>query len=229
MIPFKKALWFLIVVLGWTSVGFSQSTYLEVNSTPYDKQMARVQPTLTAPAGYTFDGISLTLVNEWMSQLRAMPYRHSRQWPTPTEVQATRVADCKGKALVLYDRLQLNGATDVRLVIGKRRATDLLTHAWLEWRTKSESYVLDPTFNWEATAKMQDRSTYIAFYAYEGFHKYQMAAFGFASRRRDTRTPAAPTQGAISRPIRSASKLRPVQPYFDELPINPRFANRMAF
>src|SRR5437588_11997988 len=102
MIPFKKGLWFLIGALGWTSVGFSQSTYLEVNSTPYDKQMARVQPTLTAPSGYTFDGISLTLVNEWMSQLRAMPYRHSRQWPTPSEVQAMRVADCKGKAMVLY-------------------------------------------------------------------------------------------------------------------------------
>jgi predicted transglutaminase-like cysteine proteinase len=227
MISFKKALWFLVVTLSWTSVGFSQSTYLEVDSTPYDRQMARVQPTLTAPAGHTFDGISLTLINEWMSQLRAMPYRHSREWPTPSEVQAKGVADCKGKAMVLYDRLQLNGATDVRLVIGKRRATDLLTHAWLEWGTKTGDFILDPTFDWAARGKMQDRSTYIAFYAYEGFHKYQMAKFAFASRR-SVRTPTAPAQGAISRPIRSGSKFRSAQPSFDQFP-SVRFANRMAF
>jgi predicted transglutaminase-like cysteine proteinase len=227
MISFKKALWFLIVTLGWTSVGFSQSTYLEVDSTPYDRQMARVQPTLTAPSGYTFDGISLTLVNDWMSQLRAMPYRHSRQWPTPSEVQAMRVADCKGKAVVLYDRLQLNGATNVRLVIGKRRAADLLTHTWLEWGTKTGVYILDPTFDWAVTAKTQDLSTYMPFYAYEGFHKYQMAKLGFASRRY-ARTPAAPAHGAISRPIRSSSKFHSAQPTFDEWP-SMRFANRMAF
>src|SRR5437667_98253 len=136
MIPFRKGLWFLIGALGWTSVGFSQSTFVEVDSTPYDKQMARVQPTLTAPSGYLIDGISFALVNDWMMELRAMPYRYSREWQTPSEVEAARVADCKGKALALYDRLQLNGATNVRFVIGKRSMSDSLTHAWLEWATQ---------------------------------------------------------------------------------------------
>ncbi len=225
----KRSSFTIVAIIGFSSVCFAQPALFEVGSTPYDKQMARVQPTLTASSGYTFDQISLTLVNEWMSELRAMPYRHSRQWPTPSEVQATRVADCKGKAMVLYNRLQLNGATNVRLVIGKRRAADLLTHTWLEWGTKTGVYILDPTFNWSATAKMQDRSDYIAFYAYEGPHKYQATDSAFASISRYTRSPAAPLQGAISRPVRPGSKLRSAQMPFDELPINRVFASRMAF
>src|SRR5207248_9854791 len=109
MIPFKKSLWFLIGALGWTSVGFSQSTFVEVDSIPCDKQMARVQPTLTAPSGYLIGGISFALVNDWMIELRAMPCRYCREWQTPAEVDAARVADCKGKAVALYDRLRFNG------------------------------------------------------------------------------------------------------------------------
>src|SRR6476646_4614823 len=98
--------------------------------------MLRVQNTLVAPAGSPIDGLSFALVNEWMMELRAIPYCYSREWKTPLEVEASRAADCKGKAVALYDRMQLNGAANVRLVIGKRRANDSLTHAWLEWETE---------------------------------------------------------------------------------------------
>ena len=230
MIPFKKALWFLVVVLGSTSVGLAQSTFVEVDSTPYDKQMARVQPTLTAPSGYMFDEISFALVNEWMIELRAMPYRYSREWQTPSEVEAARVADCKGKALVLYDRMQLNGAVNVRFVIGKRRASDSLTHAWLEWETEIGIVLLDPTFNWIATIKMSDPRSYVAFYGYEGAHKYQVANSLLVNRAVGTRSPAAPSHGAITRPGRSISKLRSNPWLFDEGPVDPRFfSNRPAF
>ena len=230
MIPFKKGLWFLIGALGWTSVGFSQSTFVEVDSTPYDKQMARVQPTLTAPSGYLIDGISFALVNDWMIELRAMPYRYSREWQTPSEVEAARVADCKGKALALYDRLQLNGATNVRFVIGKRSMSDSLTHAWLEWDTQMGTLLLDPTFNWTATIKLDDRRSYIAFYGYEGAHKYQAANSLLANRTLGSRSPAAPSHGAITRPGRSISRLRSNPWPFDEGPVDPRFfSNRPAF
>lgn len=230
MIPFKKALWFLIVLLGWTSAGFSQSTFLEVGSTPYDKQMARVQPTLTAPSGYMIDGISFALVNEWMIELRAMPYRYSREWQTPSEVEAARAADCKGKALALYDRLQLNGAANVRFVIGKRRASDSLTHAWLEWKTEVGTVLLDPTFNWTATIKMSDPRNYVTFYGYEGAHKYQAANSLFVNRAVGTHSPAAPSHGVITRPGRSISKLRSNPWSFDEGPVDARFfSNRPAF
>ncbi len=230
MIPFKKALWFLVVVLGSTSVGLAQSTFVEVDSTPYDKQMARVQPTLTAPSGYMFDEISFALVNEWMIELRAMPYRYSREWQTPSEVEAARVADCKGKALALYDRMQLNGAANVRFVIGKRRASDSLTHAWLEWETEIGIVLLDPTFNWIATIKMSEPRSYVAFYGYEGAHKYQVANSLLVNRAVGTRSPAAPSHGAITRPGRSISKLRSNSWLFDEGPVDPRFfSNRPAF
>src|SRR5438874_13415224 len=222
MIPFKKGLWFLIGALGWTSVGFSQSTFVEVDSTPYDKQMARVQPTLTAPVGYMIDGISFALVNEWMIELRAMPYRYSREWQTPTEVEAARVADCKGKALALYDRMQLNGVMNVRFVIGKRCASDSLTHAWLEWETEMGTLLLDPTFNWTATIKMSDPRNYIAFYGYEGAHKYQVANSLLVNRAVGTHSPVAPSQGSISRPGRSFSKLRSNPWLLDEEPSNSR-------
>jgi predicted transglutaminase-like cysteine proteinase len=230
MIPFKKALWFSIVLLGWTSVGSSQSTFLEVESTPYDKQMARVQPTLTAPSGYMIDGISFALVNEWMIELRAMHYRYSREWQTPSEVEAVRVADCKGKAVALYDRMQLNGATNVRLVIGKRRVNDSLTHAWLEWETEMGTVLLDPTFNWTAAIKANDRRSYIAFYGYEGAHKYQAANSLLVNRHLGARSPAAPSQGVISRPTRSTWRMRSSPWLFDEGPVDPRFfSNRPAF
>ncbi|HEV3244059.1 MAG TPA: hypothetical protein VGZ31_06580 [Chthoniobacterales bacterium] len=230
MIPFKQALWFLIVLLGWTSVGSSQSTFLEVESTPYDKQMARVHPTLTAPSGYMIDGISFALVNEWMIELRAMHYRYSREWQTPSEVEAVRVADCKGKAVALYDRMQLNGATNVRLVIGKRRVNDSLTHAWLEWETEMGTVLLDPTFNWTAAIKANDRRSYIAFYGYEGAHKYQAANSLLVNRHLGARSPAAPSQGVISRPTRSTWRMRSSPWLFDEGPVDPRFfSNRPAF
>src|ERR1700736_5658236 len=223
MIPFKKALWFLIVLLGWTSIGFSQPTFLEVGSTPYDRQMSRIQPTLTATFGYAVDGISFALVNEWMVELRAMPYRYSREWQTPSEVEAARVADSKGKAVALYDRLQLNGAANVCLVIGKRRANDVLTHAWLEWETERGTLLLDPTFNWTATFKIPAGRTYVPLYAYDGARQYHGANSMLARRTFRTRTPAAPAHGVITRPMRSTSRLRSNSWLFDDRPVDPRF------
>ena len=226
----KRVLLFSIVVFGSTSFGLGQSAFLEVASTPYDRQMARIEPVLIAPSGYMIDGMSFALINEWMIQLRAMPYRYSREWHTPSEVEAARVADCKGKALALYDRMQLNGATNLRFVIGKRHASDSLTHAWLEWETEMGTALLDPTFNWTATIKVDDRRSYIAFFGYEGAHKYQAANSLLVNRTLGSRSPAAPSHGAITRPGRSISRLRSNPWPFDEGPVDPRFfSNRPAF
>jgi hypothetical protein len=220
----KLVLLLSIIVIGSTSFGLGQSTFLEVNSTPYDRQMARIEPILVAPSGYTIDGLSFTLVNEWMVELRAMHYRYSREWQSPSEVELARVADCKGKALALYDRMQLNGATNLRFVIGKRRVSDSLTHAWLEWETQRGTVLLDPTFNWTATVKMDDRRSYIAFYGYEGAHKYQAANSLLVNRTIGNRSPTAPSQGAISRPGRSFSRLRSNPWLLDEESTNSRLS-----
>jgi len=221
--PFKTALCSLIFICGSTSLGLAQSTFFEVESTPYDRQMERIEPTLTAPSTYALYGPSLSVVNEWMIELRGMPYRYSREWRTPFEVQTTQVGDCKGKAVLLYDWMQANGATNVRLVIGKRRAGDSLTHAWVEWQTTIGTLLLDPTFNWNAAIKIRNRRTYIAFYGYEGGHKFQAGDSMLATRNVAARQPAAPAHGAITRPMRTASRMRASSWTLDEAPVDPRF------
>jgi len=226
----RKHLWFLFAALSCGPICFAQSQFLEVAYTPYDHQMERVQPVLTSPPGYTIDGLSFALVNEWMIELRAIPYRYSREWRTPFEVENAKAADCKGKALALYDRMLLNGATNVRFVIGKRHANDSLTHAWVEWETEMGTILLDPTFNWTAAIKAADNRSYIAFYGYEGAHKYQAVSALLVSRTFAARSPAAPSQGVITRPTRSTWRARSSPWLFDEGPIDPRFfSNRPAF
>ena len=228
--PLKTALCSLIFICGSTSLGFAQTSFFEIDSTPYDRQMERVQPTLSEPSAYAIYGPSVSVVNQWMIELRAMPYRYSREWRTPFEVEAAHVGDCKGKALLLYDWMQSNGATNVRLVIGKRRAGDSLTHAWVEWQTSIGTLLLDPTFNWNAAIKIRNRRTYIAFYGYEGGHKYLAADSGLVNRKVSARQPAAPAHGAITRPMRTASRMRSSTWVLDEAPIDPRFFwNRTSF
>jgi hypothetical protein len=153
---------------------FAQTTFLTVASTPYDQQMAPVWGFLNADIPTRSGETPLSTLNDWMSQLRAMPYRYSKKWKTPAEVNSDRMGDCKGKAVVLYEKLLVNGAHNVRLVIGKHRTTSLRTHAWVEWETLQGTLLLDPTLNWTVTkTDCQDRSTYIPLYAYENGRKYR--------------------------------------------------------
>lgn len=153
---------------------FAQSTYINVSSTPYDRQMARVRPILVSPAAHKEQDVSIALVNHWIGDLRAIPYGFSMDWKTPEEVQASAFADCKGKAVALYNTMHSRGARNVRLVIGKRLPTSRKTHAWLEWSTVAGTYILDPTINWSACrAERLARWSYIPFYAYAGGQKFR--------------------------------------------------------
>src|SRR4051812_36694913 len=158
-----------------TASCFAASVFLSVASTPYDRQMTRIRPILATPSEGTRD-VSLALVNHWMEDLRDIPYGYQMEWKTPFEVQTRQPADCKGKAVALYQRMQAHGAKNVRLVIGKRAPTSRMTHAWLIWETDSGSYVLDPTFNWMAwRAEQVSESSYVPFYAYAGDKKFRAA------------------------------------------------------
>jgi hypothetical protein len=119
-------------------------------------------------------------VNQWMTELRAMPYQYSRYWQTPAEVEMAQAADCKGKAIALYEKMRNNGANNVRVVIGKRHIYDSATHAWVEWQTAEGGYMLDPTFN-ETPVRTAEiyPMTYVPSYAYDGMHKYRVANTGF--------------------------------------------------
>jgi predicted transglutaminase-like cysteine proteinase len=155
---------------------FAESVYLSVSSTPYDKQMTRIRPALLSTNATVKQNVSLSLVNHWIENLREIPYGFSPEWKTPAEVELDAVADCKGKAVALYDVMHSHGAENVRLVIGKRTLASRKTHAWVEWNTNSGTYVLDPTINWTAyRAEQRGVRSYIPLYAYAGARKYRAA------------------------------------------------------
>lgn len=156
----------------------AQPIFLTVASTPYDRQMSPISPVLNSPAGPPTGRTSLTTLNQWMTSLRAIRYRYSPQWKTPAQVNSDVVADCKGKAILLYAILRANGATHVRFVIGKHHLADLRTHAWLEWDTTRGTYLLDPTFN-RAVERVEkhDSTMYIPHYAYNGPRKYRASYY----------------------------------------------------
>jgi predicted transglutaminase-like cysteine proteinase len=173
----RKILALIAALICLSSVScFAQSLLLSVASTPYDKQMTRIQPVLFSKGSAHKQELSVALVNHWMQDLREIPYGFTPEWKTPSEVEASAAADCKGKAVALYQKMHARGAQNIRLVIGKRTATSPKTHAWLEWNTGAETYVLDPTINWAAT-RSEDvgRHAYIPLYAYSGARKYRAA------------------------------------------------------
>jgi len=138
--------------------------------------MTRIRPILSATA-HKEQGLSFALVNHWIGDLRAIPYGFSMEWKTPDEVQSSASADCKGKAVALYNAMHSRGADNIRLVIGKRLWTSRKTHAWLEWTTVAGTYILDPTINWSAfRAERSGRNSYIPLYAYAGGKKFRASS-----------------------------------------------------
>jgi predicted transglutaminase-like cysteine proteinase len=173
-----KILALIAALIGLSSVScFANSVFLSVGSTPYDHQMTRIQPVLVTKNSAHKENVSLELVNHWIQDLRGIPYGFSTEWKTPAEVESGAFADCKGKAVALYQKMHSYGAQNIRLVIGHRTRTSRKTHAWLEWTTASGNYVLDPTINWSAyrSADVGDHS-YIPLYAYTGSRKYRAAS-----------------------------------------------------
>lgn len=155
----------------------ADALFFVVKSTPYDHQMDRIRSFLNSSNHGSSDNVSLDAVNHWIAGLRSIPYGFTSNWKTPAETESGSPADCKAKAVALYDKMQSSGAKNVRLVIGKRTASSQKTHAWLAWETANGSYILDPTFNWSAcpTARA-GKKNYQALYAYAGEKKFQAAA-----------------------------------------------------
>jgi len=166
---------FLAVCLGLNSIScFAQPIFLTVASTPYDRQMIPISCVLNSSAGHLAGQTSLTTINQWMINLRAIPYQYSLQWKTPAQLDSDFAADCKGKAIMLYAKMRAIGARHVRFVIGKHYVADLKTHAWLEWDTTRGTYLLDPTLKSAVEpANAHDPATYIPLYAYAGSRKYR--------------------------------------------------------
>src|SRR5438105_340613 len=174
----KRTLFLTATILSIAaSSSFPDALFFAVNATPYDQQMARIRPLLTASSSTSSNSVSLDIVNHWMGDLRSIPYGFTAIWKTPAEAQSGAPADCKAKAVALYEKMRANGATNLRLVIGKRTSSSRRTHAWLAWDRQNVSYVLDPTFNWRVcTARQVGRRNYQPLYAYAGTKKFRAAS-----------------------------------------------------
>ena len=170
---------FLVAAFSALSIAtcFADSLLVTAKKTPYDLQMQRIQPVLTAPISVQHSDLPLSLVNQWIGELRAIPYSYSMEWKTPSEVAHGPAADCKGKAVALYQRMRENGAGNLRLVIGRRTPVSRSTHTWIEWTSGSMTFVLDPTINWLAQAVNEiPEDSYVPYYAFAGSRKYRAAA-----------------------------------------------------
>ena len=173
----KKTLLAALFLSVAASSSFADALFFTVNATPYDRQMARIRPVLTASTRPSANQVNLTIVNQWMADLRSIPYGFTTFWKTPAEAQSGAPADCKAKAVALYEKMQASGATNVRLVIGKRTTMSRQTHAWLAWDTQNGSYLLDPTFNYSACTSAQvGKRNYQPLYAYAGNKKFRAAS-----------------------------------------------------
>jgi hypothetical protein len=174
----RRILVLAAAIIGLCAVScFANPLLFAVDNTPYDRQMARIRSILATSALRPEQNLSLELVNHWIEDLRGIPYGFSTEWKTPTEVARDAVADCKGKAVTLYERMREHGARNLRLVIGKRAPSSRVTHTWVEWSTESRTYVLDPAINWSASPLTQiPTSFYISYYAFSGTRKYCAAA-----------------------------------------------------
>jgi hypothetical protein len=160
-----------------TASTFADALMFAVNSTPYDNQMARIRPVLDGGNAAGGSHVSVTLVNAWMADLRSIPYGFTRVWKTPAETESGAPADCKAKAVDLYEKMISRGAKNVRLVIGRRTPVSRSTHAWLSWETNEGSFVLDPTFNYSAAkANQVGNRNYLPLYAFAGSKKFRAAS-----------------------------------------------------
>src|SRR2546430_8082674 len=89
-VPFRKYLLPLITGTALTSIPCAaQPIFFKVNSTPYDTQMTRVHAVLMSDSNYSAGQLSISTVNGWINELRAIPYAFSQKWKTPAEVESS--------------------------------------------------------------------------------------------------------------------------------------------
>jgi hypothetical protein len=151
---------------------------IPVSATPYDSQMQPILPILESDSsGGTSPGVTIPQVNRWMRQLHDIPYHYTSSWAGCANVNACGTADCKGKALALYQRMKASGATGLYLMIGLKDSDNSQTHVWLLWKYDGSLYNLDPTFENRAFPKNDfDRSSYRPSYSYSGDSKFSVVA-----------------------------------------------------
>ncbi|MGF1677794.1 MAG: hypothetical protein ACFCUX_01220 [Candidatus Methylacidiphilales bacterium] len=158
----------------------ASAALVRLETTPYDRQLEPVRHVLKAgPIGQHGQESDLELINKAMTEAYRLPYANYREWMTPEQTDKQKRADCKGRAVLLHDRLNAAGIGSHRLVIGRVKGGNSESHTWLVWRTQDTEYLLDPTFYRKAIPMSKVASDrYVAEYIYSGGYRY-----GYVSNR----------------------------------------------
>lgn len=173
-LSFRSTASLLLVLLSLAFGGVANAQLQQVASTPYDRQMTPVRLILEQTPRAQSE-VSMDELNNYMRNLRSIPYQYSLNWKTPDQVQTEFKADCKAKAVALYSILKKRGVDNLRLVIGVRSKSDKMTHAWLEMNYQGKALLLDPTFfNKVRTVDSFRSNEYVLNYAYEGNKKFRI-------------------------------------------------------
>lgn len=145
----------------------------QISNTPYDRQMRPIQSILREQAAAP-SGVSVDEVRKLMRDISRIRYEKQQNWQRPEEVLRSHRTDCKGKALMLLQEMRQRGATDLMLIIGKRKASSNDTHVWIRWTVGKKVFLLDPTFFDRPWLEADFRkSEYQVLYAYDGHSKYR--------------------------------------------------------
>jgi len=173
-------------VLGAT-VGLSAQIDLgaPASRTPYDAYLGPVWAVLKSLSGKADDATAAQLVR----QGRAFRYSYNSAQPyqpqTPEQTEATKSGDCKAKSLWLASKLNDRG---VRFVIGKAKAGQSMSHAWLIWNGPEGWTILDATlYSSPLSPASLSPSQFVPTYSFapSGKYAHAMAAAGAAAKNGD--------------------------------------------
>jgi hypothetical protein len=110
--------------------------------TPYDPYLGPVWTVLKSLSGKASPDQAAQLVR----QGHAFRYNYNSAQPylpqTPEQTAASKSGDCKAKSLWVASKLNDRG---VRFVIGKAKAGQSISHAWLIWNGPDGWMILDAT------------------------------------------------------------------------------------
>jgi len=114
-------------------------------------------------------------INKIVNQIKGIRYGFNPEQPIlmPNQFWAQHFGDCKAKSLALYQKMNQLGATNFAFIVGKRTASQRVSHAWIEWDYEGTVYILDATWFTRALPRTaSDVKSYAYLYAYEHDNQY---------------------------------------------------------
>ena len=180
----------LVVLLGlWMWCAASARAQLDLGApasrTPYDQYLGPMWSVLSQLNGKA----DMATVEQLVRQGRGFRYGYNKAQPyvpqSPSETESTKSGDCKAKSLWLADKMNDRA---VRYVIGKAKAGQSMSHAWLIWNGPEGWLILDATlYSRPLSPERISRTQFVPIYSYapSGKYAHAVSAAGAADKNGD--------------------------------------------